>query len=329
MSSATRGLRPDTGERGLASAEPAHVAELLTGAWDGLIELAEDCPLDAATRLPEWTVRDVLVHLGHWDSEDDPVADLEAYARSQQVDSPDDVDARNAGVVASYHDASRTEVLAALAAGRQRALDFLAAPDAPEVGRRWVGSVVGPLPMTGLLVAQAYELAVHGTDLVHDSDRVVPRALLDAGVGALVDVTGALAARAGIDGTLAVVTPQGCWATGAHRGVAGEQAWTTVRLDGEVRPSALGWPAVAGEATDVLEAASGRALAVQLLATRRLRVHRPAGLLRLLPALQSAPGLPGGSAVQASLKALTQTGQLMGRVSADLTGGVAALLRRR
>jgi hypothetical protein len=62
-------------------------------------------------------------------------------------------------------------------------------------------------------------------------------------------------------------------------------------------------------------------------------VHRPAALIRLLPALESAPGLPGGTAVQASIQALGQAGRWAGRVSGRLSdtvaGGVASMLRRR
>jgi uncharacterized protein (TIGR03083 family) len=324
-------LTPAPDELGLASRDPAEVRDLLAVAWDGLLDVATGCDPAAPTRLPDWTAREILVHLGQWASDADPLVTLEADARAQIVRNEDDVDARNASVLAAYHDAPMDEVLQALAAARERDLRFFDLPDAADVGRHWVETSIGPLPLASKIIGHAFELAVHSLDLTDGRADDVPEKLLDSGVAALVDVTGALAARSGIDTTIAVITPQGCWATGTA--ATAERAWTTVRLDGDIRPSALGWPAVAGQAADVLEAASGRALAVQLIATRRLRVHRPAALLRLLPALESAPGLPGGSALQASIQALGQAGRWAGRVSGRLSdtvaGGVASMLRRR
>lgn len=314
------GLRPEPGERGLSSGDPAEVAALLSGAWDAICDVATRVDLEAPSRLQGWSARDVLVHLGSWDESATPLQERADDARTGRVRSEDDADARNTMVVAEHHDADVTEITAALRAGRDRTLSFLASPDVEVVGRRWVGSMVGQLPMTGVLVAQAYELAVHAIDLRPAGLEQVPDALLDAGTGALADVAGALAARHGVSETFAVLTPAACWATGATGG-----SWTTVRLDPGVRASSLGWPAVAGSAQDVLDASAGRAIAVQLLATRRLRVHDVPGLLRLLPALGSVPGFPSGSAVQATLRALSQTGRMAGRVG----GGIAGALTRR
>jgi hypothetical protein len=321
-------LVPQPGERGLASAEPAEVAALLDGAWRGLLEIAAVVDLDAPSRVPGWSARDVLVHLGSWDGQAAPggtgradhLAQHADDARSGRVRSEEDADARNVGLVAEHHDATREEVLDALGRARRRAADFLAAPDAEDVGRRWVGSVVGELPMTGLLVAQAYEVAVHALDLAPAGAPRPSDAVLDAGLGALVDVTGALAARRGLTVSFAVLTPSGRWAVGTH----GDD-WTTVRLAVDVPFRELSWPGVAGAAEDVLDATAGRALAAQLLLTRRLRLHDVPGLLRLLPALEAAPGLPGGSALQATLRALGQTGRLVGKVGS----GLGALVARR
>jgi uncharacterized protein (TIGR03083 family) len=312
-------LVPQPGERGLASADPAQVAALLDGAWQGLLEVAADVDLEAPSRLPGWTARDVLVHLGTWDGRSAVTRRVDD-ARAGVVTSHDDTDAHNAGLRAEHHDASRPEVLRALETARQRAADVLASPDVEEVGRRWVGSVVGELPITGLLVAQAYELAVHAMDLRAAGAPEPPRALLDAGIGAVVDVTGALAARRGLTTCFAVTTPVGSWAMGSV-----EDAWTTVRLELDVPGRQLSWPGVEGSAEDVLDAAAGRTLAAQLVVTRRLRLHGVPGLLRLLPALDPVTTLPGGSALQVMLRSLSQTGRLAGRVG----GGVGAVLARR
>jgi uncharacterized protein (TIGR03083 family) len=301
-------LVPQPAEQGLASAAPRDVAELVDGAWAGLLEVADQVDPGAPSRLPGWTAHDVLVHLGNWPGEGRLDRQLED-ARTGRLRSFDDVDARNAGLVAEHRDASRAEVLAALRAARERAAAFLADPDADVLGRRPVLSRVGELPATGVLVAQAFELAVHALDLVPAGAPAPPAALLDAGVGALVDVTAALAARRGLECSFAVVTPQARWAAGVRN-----EAWTTVRLEGAVPARQLPWPAVEATAADVLDAAAGRTLAAQLLLTRRLRLHDVPGLLRLLPALDAAPGLPGGSALQAAARAIGQAGALVGRL---------------
>ncbi|MFP5347810.1 MAG: maleylpyruvate isomerase N-terminal domain-containing protein [Actinomycetes bacterium] len=325
MSPSARDLRPDTGERGLASWSSDDVAVLLSAAWDGLLEVASAADLHADTRLPGRTAHDLLVHMGRWSDDRDDLAALEAEARTASVSSLDDAEARTVAKLAAHRDAPRAEVLDALRAARDHVLGFVGAPDASEVGRRLVQSMLGPLPLTGLLAAQTVDLAVHALDITAGTERRVPDELLHAGVGGITDVTGALAARAGIPTTFAVVTPQGRWATGSDD----EGAWTTMRLDLDGRPAGPGWPALVGEAADVLDAVTGRALAVQLIATRRIRLQGVPGLLRLVPALQPVPGLPGGSALQACMRTLSQTGRLLGRVSSGATRGVASTLRRR
>lgn len=324
MSPAAHDLRPDGGEQGLASWSPDEVALLLSAAWDGMLEVASAADLHADTRVAGRTARDLLVHLARWSDDRDELAALELEARTSRVSSLDDAEARIIAKLAAYRDASRDEILEALRSARDHVLRFVAAPDAAEVGRRYVQSVLGPLPLTGLLAAQTVDLAVHALDITAGTQLSVPDPLLHAGVGGVTDVTGALAARAGMSATFAVVTPQGWWASGSDD----EGGWTTMRLDLDGRPAGPGWPALVGEAADVLDAVTGRALAVQLVATRRIRLQGLPGLLRLVPALQPVPGLPGGSALQATLRTLNQTGRLLARASSGATRGVVATLRR-
>ena len=67
MSGSRGQVVPSLGERGLASHRPTDVAALLDPAWAHVERVAEVIDLDAGTRLPGWTVRNVLVHLGSWD----------------------------------------------------------------------------------------------------------------------------------------------------------------------------------------------------------------------------------------------------------------------
>ena len=52
--------------RGLADRRPDVLADLVLPAWDAFLTLAADADLDGPSRLPGWTGRDVLVHLGAW-----------------------------------------------------------------------------------------------------------------------------------------------------------------------------------------------------------------------------------------------------------------------
>lgn len=313
MSGDSSPVRPGPVPLGLASADPADVIDLVTAAWGGVIDLARQVDLDAPSRLDGWQARDVLVHLGSW-REHTRFDRLVDDVRFGRVPERDDVDARNALVVAAHADAGTDDVVAALERARDRALAFLTSADVDELGHELTDSPVGPLPLTCVVAASAYELAVHALDVAPGED--VDPGLLLAGVGALVDTTGALAARAGLHARFAVLTPSGGWACASEEG-----GWTTLRLDGSGLPGGLGWPSMSGHAADVLDASAGRRPAVQLVLSRRLRLADVPGLLTLLPALESVPGLPGGVALRAAARTLAGAGWLVGRVGATIRGG--------
>jgi len=305
-------LRPEPAARGLASTDPRDVAELVTAAWGGVAELTGRLDLDAASRLPGWTTRDVLVHLGDW-SEHHRFERLVDDARHARMQEAEDVDARNALVVAAHADAGADDITAALGRARDRALTFLASPDIERIGLEPTDSPIGPLPLTCVIAASAYELAVHALD-VAPADQV-PDALLHAGIGALVDTTGALAARSGVQATFAVVTPLGGWVCGSE-----PDSWTTMRLDSELAIGELGWPTLQGDAADVIDASAGRRAAIPMVLGRRLRLYDIAGLMTLMPALESVPGLPGGMALRAAARTLGRTGRLISRLGATVRG---------
>ncbi|MDQ1287867.1 MAG: hypothetical protein QG622_1432 [Actinomycetota bacterium] len=296
---------------GFASAPSPEVAELLASAWDGVADLARATDLDAPSRLEGWTARDVLVHLGSW-PEHVRFERLVEDVRRGRVPERDDVNARNALVVAAHADAGVDDIVAALGRARDRALEFLTSAEAETLGHRPADSPVGPIPLTGVLVAGAYELAVHALDVA--SPHEVPPGVLGAGVASLVDTAGALAARSGLDARFAVLTPVGSTACRSQHG-----GWTTLRL-GHRPIDELGWPSVRGEAADVIDASAGRRAAVPLMLARRLRLTDVPGLLTLLPALETVPGLPGGTALRAAARSLARAGWLVGRVSTTLRG---------
>jgi hypothetical protein len=295
-------LLPDVGDRGLATADPDDVADLLEGAWSAAADVATQLPLDLPSRLTGRTVREVLVPLGSWDEHRRFVSLVEDL----RADRVHEVDGRSALVVAAHHDADNAEVAAALRRAGATVAGFLRSPDAVTLGREPTESAVGPLPLTCVLAAATYDLAVGVLDVTPPGD--VPLPLTDAAVGALVDVTAGLAARQGLEVTFLVRTPNTAWATATDA----EGSWTTVRLLGSGLPD-TGWPTVEGTEADVLDAASGRRQPVPMLVNRRLRLRDVPALLAVVPALDAVQSLPGGAALQAAARAVARTGQAFSR----------------
>jgi uncharacterized protein (TIGR03083 family) len=292
-----------TENRGMADAGRDVVGPMVLGAWDAFLDQAADVELTGETRLPGWRAQEVCVHLGVW-PDHAALAGLLAGARSGGRGEPPDPDRANARVAAAHRDAPRDEVLAALRAAREATARYL--QDEPD----WLDtaptvSTVGRLPMLSIVLGQAYELAVHGLDLVSAGAPAPPAEVLQSGIAALADVTGALAAAGSITAGVALATPDGGWAFATD-----DADWTVRRL----APGEVPGTAVEAPADLLLDAASGRANPVVALARRRLRVHELSGLLQLAPIVQSAPGIPGGPILQLAARTLGSTGGLLGRL---------------
>ena len=296
--------------RGVADLPPADVATAVLGAWDAFLEVVTDPRTDLGrpSRLPGWTGRDTCVHLGEWP--DAPVMEgLLASARAGgtgHVPSPDDL---NAALVAAHRDASTEEVVDALRRARDRLAGFFASPDAVELGRAPARSFAGPLPLLGLVHAGTYELAVHALDLGPCGAPPPPDALLQRGVAALIDVTGGLAARSGVEVVLTAQTPHGGW-----RFASGADGWRTE----EVPAGRVDGTGVSGSAADLLDASAGRASVPQLLLTRRMVVHSMHQWMRLAPLLDEVPHLPGGAALKTAVSGLHGVGSGVGRLLGKL-----------
>jgi uncharacterized protein (TIGR03083 family) len=298
------GAGDDAGHpRGLAGAGRDVVGPLVLEAWDVFLAQAAAVDLDRPTRLPGWRAHEVCVHLGAW-PDHAALADLVAGARAGGTGDPPDVDATNARVTAAHRDANREEVLAALHRNREATVRYLA--DEPEeLDTAPTVSTVGRLPLLSVVLGQAYELAVHGLDLVPLGAPPPPPSVLQAGLAALAEVTGALAAASGITGGAALLTPDGGWAF-----VADPPGWTVRRVPGG-RPDG----AVVEAAADVLlEAASGRTNPAAALVRRRLRIRDLPELMRLTPIVEAAPGIPGGPVLALAARTVGGAGDLLGRL---------------
>ncbi|WP_040336831.1 maleylpyruvate isomerase family mycothiol-dependent enzyme [Candidatus Blastococcus massiliensis] len=290
-------------QQGLADAGRDTVSGMVLGAWDAFLAQAERVDLSRPSRLPGWRAHEICVHLGCWEDHA-AMADLIASARSAGAGSQPDPDAVNARVTAAHRDASREEVLAALHRNREATVRYLA--DEPvELDTAPTVSVVGRLPLLSVVLGQAYELAVHGLDLVPCGAEPPPAEVLQSGLAALTDVTGALASSCGITGGVTLATPDGGWSFAAD-----PDGWVVRSVPGGEHEG----PAVEGAADLLLEAASGRINPVPAVATRKLKVHDVGGLLQLAPIVQKVPGIPGGPILQLAARTVGGPAAALGRL---------------
>jgi hypothetical protein len=287
----------------MADAGRDEVSGMVLGAWDAFLAQAEAVDLDAPSRLRGWRAHEICVHLGLWD-ENTAMADLIASARSGAEGTAPDVDGVNATVTAAHRDATREEVLDGLRRNREATARYLA-EEPVELDTAPTVSVVGRLPLLSVVLGQAYELAVHGLDLVSCGAEPPPAEVLHSGLAALVDVTGALAASMDITGRVTLATPDGGW-----RFLADPHGWTVE----EVPAGDVDGPAVEARADLLLDAASGRINPVPAVARRRLKVHEVGGLLKLAPIVQAVPGIPGGPILQLAARTVGGAGGMLGRL---------------
>lgn len=287
---------------GLASGDPRQLGEHVVAAWDDFLLCVRGADLDRASRLPGWRGREVAIHLGAWEGHD-VVGTLLTSAASGGGDHHD-ADATNARLVAEHRDATSDEVVDALVRARSEVAAYFASSAASELGTAPAGSPLGPLPVSTLLHAACYELAVHAVDLAPCGAPPPSAALLDRGLAALIDVTGALASRSGVDITLTAQTPNGGW--GFRSDPAG---WETFASS----PGRFVGTGVSGSPIDLLDTSAGRANLGQLLLTRRLQVQQLASFMRLAPLLHEVPGLPGGAALRTAVAGLGSVTKVLNR----------------
>ena len=283
-------VEPSAGECGIASWEPADLAALLLPAWDEFADIAGSVDLDAPSRVRGWTARDVCVHLGSWPGAR-TLERMRAEAEADDLDLDDpragtfDLTSHNEAVIDARAAAPRAEVVAALHESRAAVAAFLSSDEVRRLGLRRVRSVLGPLPLTTLVAAGGYELAVHALDLQPAGAPAPSPALLSAGAACL--------------------TPEGGWAFAST-----PSSWSTLELPAVPGP----WPTVLGDAADLLDGSAGRRAVPPMLARRDLRVHHVAGLLALAPIVEAVPGLPGGAALRVAVRNLRTVSRFMRRI---------------
>ncbi len=299
--------------QGLADLGPEALAGPVVEAWSAFCDLAAAADLARPSRLPGWSGRDVCVHLGSWEDSRPLQAVLES-ARAGGATTTSAPDERNEALVAAHRGATDGEVLDSLRRARDAVAEFFASPEARTLATAPASSAVGPLPVLSLVCAGTYELAVHALDLAPCDAPAPPRHLLLTGLGSLLDVTGALAARRGLTASAGAQTPDGGWQFDAAAG-----GWATRAL----APGPVDGTAVLAPADVLLEVSAGRVAAAPLVVTGALRVQGVSAFLRLAPLIEDVPGIPGGAALRKAATGLAAGGRLAGRLP-----GTAGLLPR-
>lgn len=314
----SRAGRPSGGlpepPRGTASTPVADQRARALAAWDAFRGIAAAIDPDAPSRLPGWTGRDVVVHLASW-PEEPLLARLmdEARGIAPTTEQPMDTDAANAKLTAAHAGATHEELLTALDEGRDR-LDAAYTAAAEEgIGLAPTGSQVGAVPLLTQLGAIAYELAVHAGDLVPCGAPPIPGELADAGLLALADTAGALAARHGLSAGAALVVPSGGWSFTASKGGWHIDRIPPTRRDTPDTARPTGGTVRADSPALLLDASAGRRAVPALLLKRELRLDNIAGLLALAPLLDHVPGLPGGPALRIAATWLGGVGRVVAR----------------
>jgi uncharacterized protein (TIGR03083 family) len=292
-----------SGGRGLASSDLDALAARVTASWEAFVALADVVDLAAPSRLPGWTGREVLLHLGTW-GDRAPLREAVASARAETAGESRHPDEVNAELIAAHADASDDEVRTALRRSRDEVMACLAG-DLEQHAVDLASSTLGPLPLAGLVHAGCYELAVHALDLVPCGAPSPDPALLDAGLGALIDVTGALAARHGIHVPVSAQTPDGGW-----RAVVDGPRWETSRT----APGKVAGPAILGSAVDILDASAGRVGVPGLLLQRRIVVQDLPQFLKLAPLVDQVPGIPGAALLKRAASAVSGVTGVLSRL---------------
>lgn len=288
---------------GLATAGLPDLRDRVCAAWDDFCELAELTDLARPSRLPGWTAGDVVVHLGSW-PEARTLSSVLAAARAPSAAPAPDQDRVNAAVVAAHRGAGREAILEALHDARETVEEVFRSGTAAELGAVQVDSLVGPLPVLSLVNAGSFELAVHALDLLPAGAPEPPPRLLLAGLGAVLDVTGALAYRRGLHVEVSAQTPDGGWAFRS----AGD-GWDTL----PVPAGPVTGTAVLGPAGILLDISAGRAQVPPLLARQVITVQSMSSFLQLAPLVDAVPGLPGRGALRVAAAGLSGVGRLLDR----------------
>ncbi len=295
-------LCPGPHEHGLASGSLPALADTIDRAWELFEKLAADADMAAPSRREGWNVGDIIGRIGVWDGTT-TLADLVRVAHEGDATftDPHETDEVVRAITAL---ASPEEIRDSIARAREATSRWLATSAPTTWGLVHTSSPLGPLPVLTVVNAMTYQMSIAALD-VEVACGPPPEELLDIGLVALVDVTGALAGRKAVTATFTAVTPSvvvGVGSDGGH--------WRTAIL---AKDTGFG-PAAMAPAEVILDVTSGRAPVAHLYRTGELQVRDLSGMIRLAPVLEGVPGLPPLGAVGRAIHVVDAVGGLLGRL---------------
>jgi hypothetical protein len=276
----------------LITTDPRAVVQTTLSAWDAFVACASEVDPQAAIR--KRSAGAAIAEMGTWPGSR-TLNDMRADARAGRTGLA------SAAPPRIPSNPTSDQLMQALLRSRDSLADWVdSVPGWQEESLLLTPTILGPLPLLTAIHGVAYPLALVALDL-QAAGVTAPPDLLDAGLNALVDTTGALAARAQVTASITARVPARQFGAGATGG-----DWCTRDL-GSASPTDAG-PAVIGDVPTVLTATAGRADVVGLYRSGALRFHDLPGLLHWVPVVESVPGLPGG-------RTLGRAGRYLGAVT--------------
>jgi hypothetical protein len=271
-------LTPQAGESGLLSADPDAMITAIESAWSHYLETVDSLNFPS---LDPSHVR-AIADLGTWPGNPGLtaiIAEAEGRPRVTATQPPPDA-------------IDKTATLTAL----QRSLDdfrqWTNSPQRDATESVAVTTPLGPLPMLTALHGVSYSQTLTLLPMLGPDDDGV-RSLLPYALNALVDTTGAFAARANTSASLVALTASGNVGTGSTAG-----AWRTRLLDPNqvASPSQLG-PRVMADAATLIAVTAGQVDVPRAYRSGQLRFAELGGLMRWVPVLEHVPGMPAAAAL--------------------------------
>lgn len=287
-------LTPETGERGLATADPDALVTATLASWDHFISITSELLSEHVDE----AVMSSVAEMGTWPGQD-RFGQLLAEARGEPVAAVE--------TTAPPRGAGTSEITSAL----QRSRDALARwvdsdPQWQATGLRPVETSMGALPLLTALHGASYQQVTALLPVARAQPQVV-QPLLSTAIAALVDTAGAFGARARTTASIVAVSD----VTTIGSGVLSED-WRTATI-AETDLEHAG-PRVQADALTLISITAGHADVPALYRGGQLRVSDMTGLMRWLPVLEGVPGLPAAGALGKAAKYVAAVSSVLSRL---------------
>ena len=287
-------LTPDTGERGLATAEPDALVAATLSSWDAFIEITSSIDLAAAPTAMVTAIQE----LGTWPGQQ-RFDRLLAEARGQAPQDP--AEPREFG------GATTADTLDALRRSRDALERWVDSdPEWQQTGLAAVTTAMGPLPLLTALHGASYQQVTVLLPATEDDPQIVSP-LLGTAVRALVDTAGAFGARAKATASIVAASDTG----NVGSGVIAENWRTRAVAHAELDNAG---PRVQADALTLIRITSGQADVPALYRNGQLRVSDMTGLMRWLPVLEQVPGLPAAAALGKAAKYVSAVSSVLSKL---------------